>query len=230
MKQTKLLVLSLLFSQCVLSQIYEVGLYSGASNFIGDVGSTNYIAPKEIAFGGILKWNRSPRHSFRLSIIKGKLTGDDTTSDDPRRINRGYSFSNDITEISAGMEYTFWEFNLHESGFHHTPYLHTGISFLRSEQFYFQNNPNITSLNAKQWNFAIPMTIGYKAAISRQLILAFDLGIRYSFSDDLDGSNSNNDDVDIAYQFGNTNSNDWYTFTGFTLTYTFGRKPCYCNF
>ena len=50
------------------------------------------------------------------------------------------------------------------------------------------------------------------------------------FSDDLDGSNSNNDDVDPAYQFGNPNSNDWYNFTGFTLTYTFGRKPCYCNF
>ena len=71
---------------------------------------------------------------------------------------------------------------------------------------------------------------GYKAAISRQLILALDLGVRYSFSDDLDGSNSNNEDADPIYQFGNPNSNDWYTFTGFTLTYTFGRKPCYCNF
>ena len=123
-----------------------------------------------------------------------------------------------------GMEYTFWEFNLHESGFHHTPYLYTGASFLRSEEFYFQNNPNATSLNGKQWSFAIPMTVGYKAAISRQLILALDIGVRYSFSDDLDGSNSNNEDVDPIYQFGNPNSNDWYTFTGFTLTYTFGRN------
>ena len=40
MKQTKLLVLSLLISQCALSQIYEVGMYFGGSNFIGDVGST----------------------------------------------------------------------------------------------------------------------------------------------------------------------------------------------
>ena len=76
MKQTKLLVLSLLISQCVLSQIYEVGMYFGGSNFIGDVGSTSYIAPKEIALGGIFKWNRSPRHSFRLSIIKSKLSAD----------------------------------------------------------------------------------------------------------------------------------------------------------
>ena len=77
MKQTKLLVLSLLISQCVLSQIYEVGMYFGGSNFIGDVGSTSYCA-KGNCFGGIFKWNRSPRHSYRLSIIKSKLSADDT--------------------------------------------------------------------------------------------------------------------------------------------------------
>ena len=54
MKQTKLLVLSLLISQCVMSQIYEVGMYFGGSNFIGDVGSTSYIAPKEIVWEAYL--------------------------------------------------------------------------------------------------------------------------------------------------------------------------------
>ena len=38
---------------------------------------------------------------YRLSIAKSKLSADDTNSDDPRRINRGYSFINDITEISV---------------------------------------------------------------------------------------------------------------------------------
>ncbi|MEP2335783.1 MAG: DUF6089 family protein, partial [Nonlabens ulvanivorans] len=31
-------------------------------------------------------------------------------------------------------------------------------------------------------------------------------------------------------RFGNINNNDWYVFSGVTLTYAFGRKPCYCNF
>jgi len=26
------------------------------------------------------------------------------------------------------------------------------------------------------------------------------------------------------------NNNDWYTFSGVTVTYTFGRKPCYCSY
>jgi len=51
------------------AQTYEVGLYAGGSNFIGDVGSTSYIAPNSPAIGGIFKWNRSKRHSFRFTAL-----------------------------------------------------------------------------------------------------------------------------------------------------------------
>ena len=51
------------------SQTYEVGAMIGGANYIGDVGRTNYIAPNSLAFGGIFKWNRSPRHSFRASVL-----------------------------------------------------------------------------------------------------------------------------------------------------------------
>ena len=67
------------------SQIYEVGVFAGGSNFIGDVGATTYIAPNSLAIGGYLKWNRSPRHSWRLSVIYTDLEGIDSKSDDPRR-------------------------------------------------------------------------------------------------------------------------------------------------
>ena len=63
MRYLILLLLSVFFAQTSHSQIYEVGLYAGGSNFIGDVGATNYIAPNAPALGLILKWNRSPRHS-----------------------------------------------------------------------------------------------------------------------------------------------------------------------
>ena len=34
---------------------------------------------------------------------------------------------------------------------------------------------------------------------------------------------------DLNYNFGNINNKDWYMFSNFSLTYTFGRNPCYCN-
>ena len=72
------------------SQIYEVGVFTGGSNFIGDVGSTTFISPEKFTFGGLLRWNRSPRHSYRFSVIYSTIHGNDKLSSDPRRKQRGY--------------------------------------------------------------------------------------------------------------------------------------------
>ncbi len=76
------------------------------------------------------------------------------------------------------------------------------------------------------------MVVGYKATVGTKFIVAFEIGARYTFTDNLDGSNPNIGGVENqeSLKFGNINSDDWYVFTGITLTYTFGRKPCYCNF
>ena len=211
------------------AQIYEIGIFAGGSNFIGDVGATNYISPNQGAIGAIFKWNRSPRHSFRATVIFSDLEGIDGKSDDPRRIQRGYSFNTSLLEISAGMEFTFWDFDLHTSGIKGTPYLYTGISVANHDNYFFDQNGEYTSENTSSWAYGIPMVLGYKTNISNHLVLAAEIGARYTFSDELDGSVP---DAEFREQFsfGNTNSNDWYVFSGITLTYTFGRRPCYCGF
>jgi len=210
------------------SQIYEVGVFVGGSNFIGDVGATNYISPNRAAFGGIVKWNRSPRHSFRLSLVFTDLKAEDSKSDDPRRAERDYSFTSSIFEISGGMEFTFFDFNLHGDGNKSTPYIYTGLSFANYDNFYFRNDI-LTSENGSSWAVGIPMTLGFKTTLTNHIILAAEIGARYTFTDEIDGSTPDSKFLQ-NYRFGNINNNDWYTFTGVTLTYTFGRRPCYCDF
>ncbi|WP_243473072.1 MULTISPECIES: DUF6089 family protein [Winogradskyella] len=229
MRYLFLIFTSVFFMQNTNAQIYEVGVFAGGSNFIGDVGATNYISPNQFAIGGIFKWNRSPRHSYRLSVIFSDLEGVDGKSDDPRRIQRGYKFNTSILEISAGMEFTFWDFDLHTSGIKGTPYLYTGISVANHDNYYFTQNGQYTSEDTSSWAYGIPMVLGYKTNISNHLVLAAEIGARYTFSDELDGSVPDNEFRE-QLSFGNTNSNDWYVFSGITLTYTFGRRPCYCNF
>tara|TARA_R110002074_G_scaffold341417_3_gene511949 strand:- start:97 stop:843 length:747 start_codon:yes stop_codon:yes gene_type:complete len=211
------------------AQIYEVGVFVGGSNFIGDVGATDYISPNQGAFGAIVKWNRSPRHSFRATVIFSNLEGIDGKSDDPRRKQRGYSFNTSILEISAGMEFTFLDFDLHTSGIKGTPYLYTGITLANHDNFYFNQAGEIISEDTSSWAYGIPMALGYKTNISNHLILAAEIGARYTFSDEIDGS-APDSEYREQFSFGNTNSTDWYVFSGITLTYTFGRRPCYCNF
>lgn len=211
------------------SQIYEVGVFAGGSNFIGDVGATTYIAPNAPALGLMLKWNRSPRHAWRVSVTYAELDGVDAKSDDPRRQERNYSFDSNLFEISAGMEFTFLDFDMHESGLKVTPYLFSGVTTAMHPNYYFNNAGQYTSENTDSWAFGIPIVLGIKAKIAHHMVLGFEVGARYTFSDELDGSVP--DDPNRAnLSFGNINSNDWYVFTGFTLTYTFGQRPCYCNF
>jgi hypothetical protein len=213
-------------SEVSFSQIHEIGGFIGGSNFIGDVGATNYISPNQLAIGGVYKWNRSPRHSFRASIIYSELEGTDSKSDDPRRKQRNYEFNNKIIEISAGMEFTFFDFDLHTGKKLGTPYLYTGISVAHHDNYYFLNDL-YTPENTSSWAYGIPMVLGFKTTFTDDLILGIEVGARYTFSDEIDGSVPD-DPFREPYRFGNLNNNDWYVFSGITLTYTFGINPCYC--
>lgn len=229
MKYTALIIL--LFSSIfnLQGQTYEIGAFVGGANIIGDVGRSNYVYPNSLAFGGIAKWNRSDRHSFRASIITTKLVGDDLQSHETRRQERGYSFENNITEASLGIEFTFWEFNMYSGNRASTPYIYTGASYLFYDALRLRGNTGEIVKYENNGDFAIPMIVGFKTTVSTNMIAAFEIGARYTFTDSLDGSVSPNNDFAWA-QFGDTNNNDWYVFTGITFTFTFGRQPCYCNF
>ena len=208
------------------SQIYELGVSYGKSNFIGDVGNTKFINPIDDAFGGIFKWNRSPRHSYRLSYIRSKLSANDLESSDPRRIERGYYFETPIDEFLLGMEFNFFDFDLHESDVAFSPYIFSGISYTSFKDQLLINSA-INSSENKNSTFGIPMILGIKYRFYDNYILSIEIGARYTFSDKIDGNNVSNDYLN--YNFGNINNNDWYMFTKINLTYTFGRNPCYCN-
>ena len=206
------------------AQIHEIGVFLGGSNYVGDVGSTTYIAPNEPAFGILYKWNKSPRHSYRFSYTQSEISGNDKDSKEPSRHDRGYKFTNNVKELSAGLEFNFFDFNLHEERPKFTPYLYSGISYFMYDGLYLNNAGQIESKNTST-NIAIPITLGVKTNFSRNFVLGLEVGARYTFTDNIDGSNPKNSSLP---KFGNLNNNDWYVFSGITLTYTFGQKPCYC--
>jgi len=207
------------------AQINELGIFAGGSNYIGDIGPTDYIAPKDVALGIIYKWNRSPRHSYRASFTYGRISSDDADSDVSGRKQRGLSFENTVKELSLGLEFNFFDFNLHESDVKITPYIYGGVSYFWYNDKYFSNGRTYT--NDTKAALAIPMTLGIKTNAFAPFIIGFEAGARYTFTDNLDGSNPEGDEAEVL-SFANKDSKDWYVFTGFTVTYTFGNKPCYC--
>lgn len=224
----RLLIAFCLFALAPLTaQIHEIGIFGGGSNYIGDVGETTFIKPKEFAIGGLYKWNRSPRHSWRASVMHTKLAADDLDSDAAARQLRGLNFSNSLTEISLGLEFNFFDFNLHDGKKKLTPYVYTGLSGFFFEEKYYDGSDPTAKLNKRGASLAIPMIVGLKTNIADHWVIGAEVGARWTFTDNLDGSFPKNESATVQ-KFGNINNKDWYVLSGITLTYTFGNKPCYC--
>ena len=225
MRKFFIYIFLLLSTTAITAQINELGVFLGGSNYIGDIGPTNYISPNKVAFGFLYKWNKSTRHSYRLSYTYSKIESADSDSDVPSRYLRNKSFQNSIHDFTLGLEFNFFEFNLHDSEKAFTPYVSTGVSyFVYDEIFYLTNTEE---LDYRSSQIAIPMIVGLKTRLYRNFVLGAEVGIRYTFTDNLDGSNPKNNNL-APLRFGNLNSKDWYVFSGITLTYTFGQNPCFC--
>ena len=222
MKKIFIIFLSLFSLTNLQAQIHEIGVFLGGSNYIGDIGPTTYINPNEPAIGILYKWNKSPRHSYRISYVQSQISSRDFDSKEASRYERGFNLENDVKELSLGLEFNFFDFNLHEGQPKLTPYVASGLSYF-FDSFTLTNDfadVKITGRSRRKKSIAIPMIVGLKATVMPQFILAIEAGARYSQSDNMDGS--------FNEKFGNINNNDWYVFSGLTLTYTFGEKPCYC--
>ena len=223
--------LLLLISLFGYSQTYEVGLSLGGTNFVGDIGSTKYFSPTNAGFGMVAKWNRSNRHSFRFSALYLPISAFDEKSDEARKIFRDFEFTNSVKELSLGLEFTWWEWDLHKGGRQTTPYMYTGITVINYGALALATDGTFKAYD-DNWSMAIPMVFGVKTNLLQRIILSAEFGARYSFTDNIDGSNPEDLSlpVDKDLNFGNLNTNDWYFYTAITLTYAFGRKPCYCVF
>ena len=237
MKHSFFILLMFICAQLTTAQRYELGVTVGGSNYIGDIGRVSYLSPTGLGFGVIGKVNKSERHSIRASFLYLPVLGNDSKSSEPYRKLRGYSFDNSIKELSVGIEYNFWEWDYYAERNQSVPYLYTGITGFNYGTLVRGTNRSSSGDDVQikafgdAWSMAIPMVVGYKIQLARSLRLAFEIGARYTFTDNIDGSDPNRELKDREdLKFGNLNNNDWYVYSGVLLTYTFGRKPCFCTY
>ena len=209
------------YSLTVTAQRYEIGLFGGGSNFIGDVGNEQYVNPNKLAYGAFFKWNINDRFAARVSYNYTNLLAADSLASSPGRVLRNFKVGSNIHEFGLGFEFNFFPYNLHELRFQHTPYVYTGVDYFSFKDRYLTSS-NTIGYNTN-YTFAMPFAVGYKMAFINHVTVGVEVGMRYTMTDNIDGSAME----DVPFSFGNPNSNDWYMFSGLTVSYFFGRKPCY---
>lgn len=228
----------------------------------------NILDKLPMAMGIIYRFNFNPHMGLRANAMYGKVVGSDITAPESYKKERGYAFRNNIIEGSIVFEYNLFDINnFPEYGSIHSPYIFGGIgAFMYDEMKYnvthtfardednviitpTRIDTKITSTAKKTTKFSIPFGVGYKYKFRENFVISAEVGFRYTQTDNLDYSFSNetdftfdiepgldeaqieelNSNIIKSRQFGNMSNYDWYVFTGLTLTYTFGRQPCYCD-
>ncbi len=224
MKKFGLLITFVCITITSKAQINEIGLFLGASNYIGDVGPENYINPNNFMGGVIYKWNMNPRIAIRGTFTFAQLSSDDANATNQERYLRGIRFTNSIKEIALGMEINYFEYNLDDYRLTHTPYLLFEVAAFNYNVVTEERAPKEYKYKSKT-SFAIPFGIGYKTKLFYDFAIALEIRARYTFSDDIDYNNNTINSL----TFGNPDSNDWYILSGISIVYSFGRPPCFAT-
>ncbi len=217
-----ILILFTFITSVSFAQIHEAGIFVGGSNYIGDIGRTNYVFPNKFAGGIIYKYNLNPRIAIRGNYTVLPLSGNDNESDNLFREQRNFSFNNTLHEFAAGLEFNFFEYNVRSLGHTFTPYILAQVAAFNYKVPESVVGGNVQFTN--EFSFAVPLGIGVKGRISDHLAFAFEAAVRLTIKDDIDYTT----DKITSLDFGG-NGNDFYTFAGFSLVYTFGRPACYAD-
>jgi hypothetical protein len=221
MKNSILSIMFISISSVLFGQVYEIGASLGGTNYVGDIGSTNYISPNQLAGAVFFKYNYNPRFAFRGTLSLLPIKGDDEKADTDLRRNRGSQFNNTIIELAAGMEYNFYEYDISSEDKNWTPYILFELAAFNYSYVKDQDAAGNDVLG-KKTSIAVPMGIGFKSKLSGNLAYSLETKFRYTFKDDLDNATNEM----LSSKFGGT-GNDWYMFSGISLIYTFGRPACY---
>lgn len=186
----------------------EIGLFGGATYYIGDLNTLEHFKNSHIAFGIIAKYNLNPRFTLRGLCVQGTVSASDASSPSKYQgvyTNRNLSFSSSITEIGGGIEFNYFPFQLGNKTYR-------GSGYLFAEIAYFQMNPSTTyqgetielrslgtegqgtTLNSHGYysknQLAIPFGIGFKYPFGRIFCIGMEYGVRKTFTDYLDDVSS----------------------------------------
>ncbi len=231
-----LLILSLLLPGKLPAQNFEAGAFGGVSSYIGDLYSDRLFHQVYPAAGAVARINHNQRLSTRFNATYSMLLGDDRDTvqlysnilehvDHPSVY---YAFETRVVEVSVQGEFHLLPYRHGDGLAIWTPYLFAGAGGL-----YFSPDPMQRSDGSRlrdatggaHWHidddpgyFNLALVgfagLGAKYSLSEKLSATLEAGLRITGTDYLD---------EVSHK-GDPGQNDWYTFTGLTLTYSIVRK------
>lgn len=256
------LILTILLTFSALhgfSQKLEMGLLLGGSYYYGDVVNEIEVSTIGPAGAVFLRYHMNDRFALRGTGAFARVSGDDKLSSSPWQQNRNWAFFTDIIEGSLQLEYNLIEDRNSGRKIRNPfiPYVFAGVGafYFKPQTDHFGGAQSLAPLMTsgvkyEQIAAAIPIGVGFRYYISKQIQLGFEIGFRYtttSYIDDIGGTDkyvdpattpfpalveslysrspSNRNVGDARGKMGYTTLklNDSYIVGGLTLSYRFSK-------
>lgn len=225
-------------TQTAFAQFKEIGIGAGVLNYTGDLQKRFTYSEIRPGVNVLYRLNFTDAFSVRLNGMIGGLKGADDPEYDSYSNRRSAKFSLMAYEFAALMEYNFFDYRSGGSFIRVTPYLFGGIALMgySGESEWQDLNADGTGTETVIRDYSkpimpvIPFGLGFKYNINPKFDINIEFGARKTFDDLIDNVSGIEDNTSKTYAGGNDNTNDWYFFTGISLSYTFYRIPCPHNF
>ena len=215
-------ILLFLFSNSkVFSQFLEPGIGLGLVSYSGDLKRGYSLSSASIGLEIFQRLNLSQHISVKAGIKRGSIKGNENILDALSK-RRNYSFKSKVTEFSTKFEYNFLDYFDETGNKIFTPYLFFGMgaNMLKNIE---KNNLKVKGKN--NLNLILPFGLGFKYLYKNRFSLALEFEIKKTLTDEIDVL-ENNETLIKNFQYGNPKSNDFYYFTGLTISYILYTIPC----
>lgn len=207
----------------------EVGIGLGATNYRGEISPEYQLQNNRPAITAFYRRDVSVPITLRGGLTAGFLRAADDNVNGvngavpPLQNYRQANTKGSVLEASAVVEYNFLDYHYRTDKIHFTPYLFAGIAAFYASTTTVSNNAALGgAFNQKgaMVGFAVPAGVGFKYAVSEHINLGLEVGVRKAFTDQLDHL-SEQDQLLV-----NPHDQDWYYYSGLSLSYTFFKIRC----
>jgi hypothetical protein len=209
----------------------ELGVGVGATNYKGEVSPQFQWQNSRPAITVFYRRDVSVPVTLRASLTTGFLRATDANVEGvgggipPLQNYRQLSLSGGLVEAAGVVEYNFLDYHdrKDKQRMHLSPYLFAGLGI-------YYVSTTVSSANmALQADFnrkgakvgvSIPAGAGIKLALNEHFNLGLEMGVRKTFTDQLDHTG------DQTPLLVNSHDQDWYYYSGISLSYTFYKILC----
>lgn len=201
MKKTNWILLFLFFSLSLNGQRQsDYGFFAGVSSYLGDINPNKLLYSPLPAGGLFYRFNFNPRQAIRANVFFGGLRAEDLDFSNHLQ-QPAVGFRGSVGELAIQYEFNFFPYSSEGKTGDYTPYIAAGAG--------------VALVSLAEFIPVIPFSFGFKVNILKNLGLEAEYGFRKTFYDNFDGLK----DFVAPADFALIHNNDWYSFTGVSVTW-----------